>query len=214
MKLFKKHIIYFVIAGILFELFFGLGIMVKDSQMVREANVYTMGAFVDLRSDTGNEVMRWVTGLGDYEFILHATVIVGLLMAVFGHIEISLGIISGLALTNYLTHMMKNYFHTYRPEDFLVRAGGWSYPSGHASGAAILSIMVIWAACVAIRNKLMRDIVIVLASLYAISVAVSRMYLGVHWLTDVVGGILLALVVGVFMMAVLKPVIAKRKSIC
>jgi undecaprenyl-diphosphatase len=172
-----------------------------------------MGAFVDLRSGTGNEMMRWVTDMGDYEFVLHTTVIVGLLVAVFGHIEISLGIISGIALTSYLTSEMKRYFHVARPDDFVVRAGGWSYPSGHTSGAFILAIMVTWVACVAIPNKFTRYCIITLASLYAVSVAISRMYLGVHWLSDVIGGMLLAASVGLLVMGILKPVIMKRKQV-
>lgn len=202
---------YFILSVIFFELFLLLGFAAVDaSKTLRTVDGEVMNTFVDMRTHGANAAMMWVTSLGDYQFVLHLTVIIGLLTAVFGHIEVSLGILAGLAGTNTITGFMKESFHRLRPSDHVINVGGWSYPSGHTSASAILAIMIVWAAIVAIPHRLTRYAVIACAVVYALAVAISRLYLGVHWFSDIVGGILLAVSVGLLMMGILKPVIMKR----
>lgn len=76
-----------------------------------------------------------------------------------------------------------------RPVDALVHESSASYPSGHAmvSGAAIgIGLAVILGMIWPRRNRLFLGVGIA----YAVGMAWSRTYLRVHWLTDVVGGLL------------------------
>ena len=81
-----------------------------------------------------------------------------------------------------------------RPDQdlWLVHVGGFSFPSGHAAARALLAGTLIWLAG---RAGLPRGPRLVLASVvlaWAFLVGLSRLYLGVHWVTDVVGSWLLA----------------------
>jgi membrane protein DedA with SNARE-associated domain/membrane-associated phospholipid phosphatase len=78
----------------------------------------------------------------------------------------------------------------------LVEASGWSFPSGHATASAAMCAAV---AYVLTRRSGWRAAVWIWAAALIVTsfVAVSRLYLGVHWLTDVWGGIFL----GVFWVA-------------
>lgn len=86
----------------------------------------------------------------------------------------------------------KGFFHTLRPPAGQVRilfpesGGGYAFPSGHAQGAATF-----WGYLALVRRRAWLD---VLAVALVLLVGLSRLYLGVHWPVDVVGGTALGLV--------------------
>jgi len=75
------------------------------------------------------------------------------------------------------------------PEQFrLVTETNESFPSGHAlASAAILGVLVV-VFLPAIRSRGWRMAVLVGAVLFVLAIGLSRLYLGVHWATDVIGG--------------------------
>lgn len=82
-----------------------------------------------------------------------------------------------------VVQLLKNLFGRARPEDMLVASDFGSFPSGHVANAATIAV--------AIGIIVPRVWVWVLGAVYTILMAVSRTYLGVHWFTDTVGGILI-----------------------
>ena len=80
-----------------------------------------------------------------------------------------------------------------RPPEALIAVNGYSFPSGHATIVAIFCFLVIFAYKNHIKNTFLKLIFIIFFTLSALAVAFSRIYLSVHYLSDVVGGILLGL---------------------
>jgi undecaprenyl-diphosphatase len=76
------------------------------------------------------------------------------------------------------------------PVDHLVGASGWSFPSGHSAAAAAA-----WFAFALVvtrdRPRRSRAVAAAVAALITFAVAASRVLLGVHWLTDVIAGVVL-----------------------
>ena len=93
---------------------------------------------------------------------------------------VSLG---GSALLNMAT---KQFFQRDRPAlwESIAPEHTFSFPSGHAMGSATLA-MVVLLLCWHTR---FRWPVVVLAALFALAVGVSRIYLGVHYPSDILGG--------------------------
>ena len=68
----------------------------------------------------------------------------------------------------------------------------FSYPSGHSARAVFLSIIILFMTADGISNGKKRRLFVGLALvMYTALVAVSRIYLGHHWFSDVLGGLLL-----------------------
>jgi len=74
----------------------------------------------------------------------------------------------------------------------LMHGAGWfSYPSGHSMLAPIIFGLgiIVWAA--PWPSPALRRAALVLAALFALGIGFSRVYLGVHYPSDVLGGLLL-----------------------
>lgn len=86
-----------------------------------------------------------------------------------------------------LNFYLKEVFHTARPVGVaLIEQGGFAFPSGHAQGSVTLWLMLI----LLVRKKWIS----ILAIAMVILVPLSRMYLGVHWPVDILGGLLIGVV--------------------
>lgn len=90
--------------------------------------------------------------------------------------------LAATALSGLIVQVLKNAFGRARPDDFLLQIGSPSFPSGHSANAATLAVLV--------GLLLGRWWVWVAGAVYTVMMALSRTYLGVHWVTDTLGGVL------------------------
>lgn len=94
-----------------------------------------------------------------------------------------------------LTGLLKLFFERPRPEIVprLVHASGFSYPSGHSLASAAVYATAGVLLAVRARSRGERALVAAASVLILLSVGTSRVYLGVHYPTDVLGGFSLGL---------------------
>jgi membrane-associated phospholipid phosphatase len=100
---------------------------------------------------------------------------------------VSAGIVQGV----------KALFSRARPEDILLDLHSGAYPSGHVANAATMAVLL--------AVLIPRWWVAVAGAGYVVLMALSRTYLGAHWLTDTVGGALLGAAIGLAAWALLAP---------
>jgi membrane-associated phospholipid phosphatase len=89
-----------------------------------------------------------------------------------------------------LVPLLKHVFSQQRPPvaDQLTVETSWAYPSGHSFGsAAVLGALAVMAV-VRLRRPAARVLVATAAAVLVLAIGVSRVYLGVHWPSDVLAG--------------------------
>lgn len=102
--------------------------------------------------------------------------------------------LGNLALAGILIVTFKNIYQRPRPEILhLVEEKGFSFPSGHSLAVTIMVGTLIVILSQRIKNTVWRKIVQILLSSYIFSVLVSRVYLGVHYPSDVIASLCVGL---------------------
>ncbi len=91
---------------------------------------------------------------------------------------------------------LKGFFERTRPEPFFDYRlpSSYSFPSGHALGSFCFYGILAWLVTARLESRRARIIIRILAAILILLMGFSRIYLGVHYPSDVIGGYLAALV--------------------
>lgn len=92
-----------------------------------------------------------------------------------------------------LVQLLKHTFGRARPLEILVHSDFGSFPSGHVANAATMAVTI--GVILRLRS------VWIAGAAYVIAMVLSRTYLGAHWLTDTLGGLLVGAGVAVILWA-------------
>jgi undecaprenyl-diphosphatase len=95
--------------------------------------------------------------------------------------------------SNLVVQLLKLVLARARPEDILISITSGSFPSGHVANAATLAVVLAvigW-----------RWWILAAGAVYVVLMALSRTYLGAHWISDTVGGLLIGAAVAIIVWA-------------
>lgn len=176
--------------GVLFWLESTDAALTRFDQRVLEAFVGarqpTLDAVVTVYSDVGNPVPALVTtGLAVIGLSLRwrtPTPVVLMLLGGSGSLALSM--------------TTKRYADRVRPSaDLHVNAmePSWSFPSGHALNATVIAVVLAYLFVSRTGSWRVAAVAVPLAAVHTVLMGLSRVYLGAHWLSDVVVGWAMAL---------------------
>jgi len=175
----------------------------EQSTRLLGADAAVLRLVAQIRRPWLNGVAMDLTALGSPIVVALFTVTLGAILLAKGDRRAATILVASSFASALLTSVTKSLLERPRPEIVprLVEVTGLSYPSGHSLASAAVYLTA--AFVVARHVPLVRERVaaVVFAAVLVFTIGVSRVYLGVHYPSDVFGGILLgtawALVMGV-----------------
>ena len=183
----KKFNIFIVVLCLILFSVICYGVLSYDS-LVIDTKVYSFIAD-NLMSDGITSVLKVITELGGVAF----TVLAGVLIFMFCK-KIRWFVTFDLVGVTLINQVIKHIVRRPRPNVLrLVEEDGYSFPSGHSMVSMAFYGIIIYLVYKNVSNKYLKWILIILLSLLILSIGFSRIYVGVHYFTDVPGGFLLGL---------------------
>ena len=151
-------------------------------------------------------VMLEITFLGTGSVVIMLVAISGLFLWLSNHKYSAILLLIATSGGILLNNLLKAGFGRPRPQifDWGTHAVTWSFPSGHAMSAAIVYGTVAYLAARLQKKRWHRAVTMLAALLIILLIGVSRLYLGVHYPSDVLAGILIGLAWAAFCVAVLE----------
>jgi membrane-associated phospholipid phosphatase len=166
---------------------------VADQTRLARADEPTLQWMIDHRSPSLTPIMLDITTAGStLGMTVLAAIGTAVLLAwrrVWAAVIVAVAGLGAAALVNFF----KNLYDRQRPplETRLTYEPTYSLPSGHSLSSLVVVGILAVILIAALHAPLGRAVVIAVAGLVVLAIGTSRLYLGVHWLTDVVAGWLL-----------------------
>jgi undecaprenyl-diphosphatase len=135
------------------------------------------------------QVFAMLTHLADTALLTGLCIVVAMALVALGRPWLAFGWVVAVAGNGLLNHSLKQVFARVRPlhSDGLAMAPGFSFPSGHSSGAVVAYGMLAYLALRQLPAKWHLPALLTAVAI-AFSVGASRLFLRVHFFSDVVAG--------------------------
>lgn len=185
----SSHLVAVGIVLVVLGAFLRLTLGVFEDARVTTFDDAAMAWVVAHRSDTLNRMAVDITALGSGTLIALFALTAFFVLLVVRDARGALHLLIAIAGSTLMITGLKGLLARPRPFGHrLIEAGGYSYPSGHAVSAAVLYVTLALVGSRHFKGPVYRRILIAVAVAATVLVAASRVYLGVHFPTDVASG--------------------------
>ena len=186
----KKKNIKLIISFTTLILFLGLTFIIFSNKILF-IDEYISNLLVSIRNKRLNNIMLIITNISSAYALVALTI---LLVFTIKNKKKALLIVYNLLFVVLTNQVVKLLFQRERPLDIgLIQEDGFSYPSGHSMVSMAYFGFIAYMIYKSTRNKYLKGFTIIGIFLVIFLIGFSRIYLGVHYFSDVIGGFLLAI---------------------
>ncbi len=144
-----------------------------------------------LISDFTTPIAKFITNFGGAIFLLVLAITLFILIK---NKKIGFSIFLNLVIITMLNQLLKRILQRPRPTEFrIIEETGYSFPSGHSMISMAFYGYLIYLIYKYVKNKYLKWISIIILSILICSIGISRIYLGVHYTSDVLGGFFISI---------------------
>lgn len=172
-------------------MFLWLSSQVMTSETIAAIDAAAFDVAVSIHTPWLTTLVTWITTIGNTSVLTVLSIAVGLWLARLGSRRRLIAFAATMVLGGLLNVLLKSSTERPRPGVFepLVRATGFSFPSGHSMGSMLFFGSLSYVLAVTLEtHRGWRVLAVAGCLLCAVAIGLSRVYLGVHYLSDVAGG--------------------------
>lgn len=180
-----------VISAISLFLFIGTiqDILARDPLALADARITNL--FALFRATGTSKFMLFITYMGKWQAVFLGTSLFAIVLFLLGKRRYCYSLILSVAGGQVLVSILKNIITRQRPPlaNAVIMEKSFSFPSGHAFiifSFYLLAAYILWKL---IRGRVRHAMILVLGIALIILIPMSRVYLGVHWASDVLGSV-------------------------
>lgn len=186
LKRFLKRNLKWIILFICVIAFLEIAEDVFENELIRRDIIGYELVSKYLISDFVTPIAKFITQFGGVIVLVSLATI---LFIVIKDKKIGFCIYLNLGIIGALNQLLKHIVQRPRPNGFrLIDESGYSFPSGHSMASAAFYGFLIYLIYKKCKNTKLKITLISLLSLLVVSIGISRIYLGVHYTTDVLAG--------------------------
>ncbi|OAB43851.1 phosphatase PAP2 family protein [Paenibacillus antarcticus] len=173
---------------------FGLIAVFVSNTKIKNFDNTMINLIQGLESPQLTTIMKLFTMIGNGFSIAIITFVVMFILYIFlGHRTELVFLVCVVIGSSLLNTLLKLIFKRARPDiNRIAEAHGYSFPSGHSMAAFTLYGVIAFLLWKHVPTAVGRVTIIILSSLFITLIGVSRIYLGVHYPSDILGGYLMS----------------------
>ena len=155
------------------------------------------------RNNILNNFFKIMTNFGSAEFLIPLTI---LCIICIKNKKYKIMLPVNLIVIASLNIILKNVFVRPRPNELrLIEETGNSFPSGHAMASTAVYGLLLYIVFREVKNKKIRNIACILLAILIFIIDMSRIYVGVHYASDVIAGTCLSIAYLILFIQIMKP---------
>lgn len=186
-----KNIIKWILCAITAILAIVITVNVKNGRILElDLNIYKFFS-ENIINDKLTPIVKVITHIGGAKIVFVLTVLAIILIK---GLKNKLFLLTGIVGTAGLNVVLKHIVQRERPNiNRLIPEKGYSFPSGHSMMSMAFYGMLIFLIFKYVKNTALKWTLIVILTILLSTIGITRIYLGVHYPSDVIGGFLVSL---------------------
>ena len=155
-------------------------------------------------------IMKFITWFGSASCLIITSL---LLLCLIKNRKVGLSCVINLFIITVFNQLFKFTLQRPRPSKYnIITEKGYSFPSGHSMVSMAFYGYIIYLVYKFIKNKYLKWAIISVLSLLIIFIGISRIYLGVHYTSDVLAGFLISISYLVVYINITKAILDEKES--
>ena len=167
-------------------------LVITNSLTLFDDKIYQF--IISFQNDTLTNIMKVITSLANPLTIVSLCLIS--LLSLIWKYKASIYLIIITIISTVFNFLTKNIVLRTRPDHLrLIEETGYSFPSGHAMGSITFYGFIIFLLSKSKINKYLKIFLSIIIGLTIFLIGISRIYVGVHYPSDIIGGFLLGYII-------------------